>query len=145
MRFWYICKDKWGDEHRQECEAIVKGKFDYETYKNLIRSTAIDEWGIITKKDVAREPEESLVSKLLVAYRGRDREEKDLELIQWIEKQLILECLETSNWRQDITAEKLNLSSRVLNYRVQLYGITHRSWPVNRPDNASILAINQEK
>ncbi len=52
--------------------------------------------------------------------------------LEEVEKTLILQALEQANWIQKDAAALLNISSRVLNYKVKRFGITHESWRQNR-------------
>jgi transcriptional regulator with PAS, ATPase and Fis domain len=47
------------------------------------------------------------------------------------EKGFILQALERSNWIQKEAAKLLGISSRVLNYKIKNYGITHPRWKQN--------------
>jgi transcriptional regulator with GAF, ATPase, and Fis domain len=48
------------------------------------------------------------------------------------EKDLILQALERCAWVQKDAAELLDVSSRVLNYKIKRFGITHARWKQNR-------------
>jgi DNA-binding NtrC family response regulator len=54
--------------------------------------------------------------------------------IRWdeVEKDLILQALNMGGWVQKEAARLLGLSSRVLNYKIKQFGITHPSWKQNR-------------
>lgn len=49
-----------------------------------------------------------------------------------VEKELILQALKMSDWIQKDAAELLGVSSRVLNYKVRRFNITHPQWKRNR-------------
>ena len=49
-----------------------------------------------------------------------------------VEKDLILQALSTSNWVQKEAARLLGLSTRVLNYKIKQFGITHHTWKQNK-------------
>ena len=49
-----------------------------------------------------------------------------------VEESLLLQALERTNWIQKDAANLLNISSRVLNYKIKRFGITHDSWRQNR-------------
>jgi transcriptional regulator with GAF, ATPase, and Fis domain len=49
-----------------------------------------------------------------------------------VEKELILQALKMSDWIQKDAAELLGVSSRVLNYKVRRFHITHPQWKRNR-------------
>ncbi|SFM94221.1 sigma-54 interaction domain-containing protein [Thermodesulforhabdus norvegica] len=51
------------------------------------------------------------------------------------EKQRIIEALEKCNWIQKEAARVLNISPRMLNYKIKKYGITHPQWRVHRKGN----------
>jgi DNA-binding NtrC family response regulator len=54
--------------------------------------------------------------------------------LQWneVEKELILQALSMSGWVQKEAARLLGLTSRVLNYKIKSFGITHSTWKQNR-------------
>ena len=52
--------------------------------------------------------------------------------LEEVEKELIMQALHMSNWVQKDAAELLGVSSRVLNYKVQRFNITHPSWKRNK-------------
>jgi DNA-binding NtrC family response regulator len=54
--------------------------------------------------------------------------------IQWeqVEKDLILQALDMGGWVQKEAARLLGLTSRVLNYKIKQFGITHPSWKQNK-------------
>ncbi len=54
--------------------------------------------------------------------------------LQWddMEKELILQALSMRGWVQKEAAALLGLSTRVLNYKIKQFGITHPSWKANR-------------
>ena len=47
------------------------------------------------------------------------------------EKELILKVLEESLWVQKSAAQKLGISPRALNYKINKFGITHPHWRRN--------------
>jgi len=49
-----------------------------------------------------------------------------------VEKELILQALKMSDWIQKDAADLLGVSSRVLNYKVKRFNITHPQWKRNR-------------
>jgi len=53
---------------------------------------------------------------------------------QWdaMEKGLLLQALSMSNWVQKDAATLLGLSTRVLNYKIKQFGITHPNWRQNK-------------
>ncbi len=54
--------------------------------------------------------------------------------IQWdeVEKEMVLQALAMSGWIQKGAARLLGLSTRVLNYKIKKFGITHSSWIQNK-------------
>ena len=56
------------------------------------------------------------------------------EGVRWeeMEKDLLIQALSMSGWVQKETAKLLGLSTRVLNYKVKHFGITHPSWKHNK-------------
>jgi DNA-binding NtrC family response regulator len=56
------------------------------------------------------------------------------EGLHWaeVEKDLILQALSMSGWVQKKAAQLLGLSTRVLNYKIKGFGITHESWKQNK-------------
>ena len=135
MRIWYVG----ANQDRGECD------YSTEDYLNLARSGSIVEMGVVMKEDIIIQTKENIFETLLIGYNGRDASDAGLDVIEWIEKSLIIKALEFCGWRQDKAAEKLQLSRRTLNYRISQFGITHRSWRINRPEQgASILAINEK-
>ncbi len=49
-----------------------------------------------------------------------------------VEKELILQALKLSDWIQKDAAELLGVSSRVLNYKIKRFNITHPQWKRNK-------------
>ena len=45
---------------------------------------------------------------------------------------MILQALSTSSWVQKEAAKLLGLSTRVLNYKIKQFGITHPTWKQNK-------------
>ncbi|HET6487337.1 MAG TPA: sigma 54-interacting transcriptional regulator, partial [Spirochaetia bacterium] len=54
--------------------------------------------------------------------------------LKWeeVEKDLIVQALSMRGWVQKEAAQLLGLSTRVLNYKIKQFGITHPSWKANR-------------
>ena len=54
--------------------------------------------------------------------------------LQWedMEKDLIVQALSMSGWVQKEAARLLGLSTRVLNYKIKQFGITHSTWKQNK-------------
>jgi len=49
-----------------------------------------------------------------------------------VEKELILQSLKMTDWVQKDAAELLGVSSRVLNYKIKHFQITHPQWKRNK-------------
>jgi transcriptional regulator with GAF, ATPase, and Fis domain len=49
-----------------------------------------------------------------------------------VEKNFVVQALERTNFVQKEAAKLLNVSSRVLNYKIKQFGITHPKWSQNR-------------
>ncbi len=79
---------------------------------------------IISKTPSAEPKNTSSESGIILPEQGVCLEE--------VEENLILQALERSSWVQKDAAELLNVSSRVLNYKVKRFGITHESWRQNK-------------
>ena len=52
--------------------------------------------------------------------------------LEEMEEKLIMQALKQANWIQKDAAALLNVTSRVLNYKVKRFGITHDSWRQNK-------------
>jgi DNA-binding NtrC family response regulator len=54
--------------------------------------------------------------------------------LKWeeVERDLLLQALSMSGWVQKEAARLLGLSTRVLNYKVKQFGITHATWKQNK-------------
>ena len=52
--------------------------------------------------------------------------------LETVEKSLIIQALEQTQWVQKDAAVLLNVTSRVLNYKIKRFEITHRSWRQNK-------------
>jgi len=52
--------------------------------------------------------------------------------LETVEKNLIIQALEQTQWVQKDAAVLLNVTSRVLNYKIKRFEITHRSWRQNK-------------
>ena len=53
--------------------------------------------------------------------------------LEEVERSLIIQALEASGWVQKKAAGLLNISPRVLNYKIKRFEITHEKWIVNSP------------
>ena len=49
-----------------------------------------------------------------------------------VERDFVLQALEMSGWVQKDAAKLLGVSSRVLNYKIKRFGITHPRWKQNK-------------
>lgn len=52
--------------------------------------------------------------------------------LETVEKSLIIQALEQTQWVQKDAAVLLNVTSRVLNYKIKRFEITHKSWRQNK-------------
>ena len=52
--------------------------------------------------------------------------------LEEVEQKLIMQALNQANWIQKDAASMLKVTSRVLNYKVKRFGITHDSWRQNK-------------
>jgi DNA-binding NtrC family response regulator len=64
--------------------------------------------------------------------------EKQIELppggvnLEQVERSFVQQALERAGWVQKEAAKLLGVSSRVLNYKIKRFGMTHPSWKLNR-------------
>ena len=49
-----------------------------------------------------------------------------------VEKELVLQALKVCDWVQKDAASLLGISTRVLNYKIKRFGITHQQWKKNK-------------
>ena len=77
---------------------------------------------IFAQRPYARNPDGN--GQLILPEEGVDLEE--------LEQSFVLQALERSDFVQKEAAKLLNVSSRVLNYKIKQYGITHSNWSQNR-------------
>ena len=91
------------------------------------RAVLMAETGTITPEDLS------------LPFKPEHKASKDLPRIpvgglKWeeMEKDLLLQALSMNGWVQKEAAKLLGLSTRVLNYKVRHFGITHPSWKQNR-------------
>ncbi len=104
-----------------------------ELENTIERAVLMADGEIIEPKDIAiggSRPEEQgrLGSVLRLPPEGIPLEE--------IEKMAILEALRMNDWVQKEAARFLGISSRVMNYKIQKYRITHPRWSRNRAPGA---------
>jgi len=104
-----------------------------ELENTIERAVLMADGEIIEPKDIAiggARPEEQgrLGSILRLPPEGIALEE--------IEKMAILEALRMNDWVQKDAAKFLGISSRVMNYKIQKYRITHPRWSRNRAPGA---------
>ena len=52
--------------------------------------------------------------------------------LEEVERSFVQQALERSGWVQKEAAKLLGVSSRVLNYKIKRFGMTHPSWKLNR-------------
>ncbi len=104
-----------------------------ELENTIERAVLMADGEIIEPKDISiggSRPEEQgrLGSVLRLPPEGIPLEE--------IEKMAILEALRMNDWVQKDAAKFLGISSRVMNYKIQKYRITHPRWSRNRAPGA---------
>ena len=104
-----------------------------ELENTIERAVLMSDGEIIEPRDIAlggNRPEEQgrLGSILRLPPEGIPLEE--------IEKMAILEALRMNDWVQKDAARFLGISSRVMNYKIQKYRITHPRWSRNRAPGA---------
>lgn len=98
-----------------------------ELENTLERAVLLAETDVITRRDLG-----------LPGNSHTNGEEDTVRIppggLKWeeMEKNLILQALEKSNWVQKEAAALLGLTARVLNYRIKQFGITHPSWKQNK-------------
>jgi DNA-binding NtrC family response regulator len=98
-----------------------------ELQNTMERAVLMAEAGEITPEDLALpfKPEARSSEKAIRIPPGG---------LQWneVEKELILQALSMSGWVQKEAARLLGLTTRVLNYKIKGFGITHPTWKQNR-------------
>ncbi len=99
-----------------------------ELENTIERAVIMAEGDAIQPKDVS-----FLLKKELPAARGNGYQLPPGGVrLEEVEKDLLLQALEKTNWVQKHAAELLGLSRRALNYRIQRLAITHPRWKRNR-------------
>lgn len=58
--------------------------------------------------------------------------------LEEVEKNVLIEALKKSDWVQKDAARLLGISRRVINYKIQQFGICHPRWKKNRQDEAKL-------
>ena len=98
-----------------------------ELENTIERTVVMSEGPMISHKDVAANLQKrSRPHSMMEIERGV---ELDLAVQ---EKQVILEALEKTGWVQKEAAVILNISNRVLNYKIKKFGIRHSGWRQNK-------------
>jgi two-component system response regulator AtoC len=102
-----------------------------ELENTIERAVVLADGEKITKDDL----------KLIFAHRSFTRKdegngqlilpEEGVDLDE-LEKNFVVQALERSDYVQKEAAKLLNVSSRVLNYKIKQLGITHPKWSQNR-------------
>jgi DNA-binding NtrC family response regulator len=102
-----------------------------ELENTIERAVVLSEGEKITKEDL----------KLIFAHRPYTRNvegngqlilpEEGVDLDE-LEKSFVVQALERTDYVQKEAAKLLNVSSRVLNYKIKQFGITHSKWSQNR-------------
>ena len=98
-----------------------------ELENTIERAVLMAETDVITAEDLSLpfKPEVSPSQKIIRIPPGG---------LQWndVEKELILQALSMSGWVQKEAARLLGLTTRVLNYKIKRFGITHPTWKQNK-------------
>ncbi|MCX7856485.1 MAG: sigma-54 dependent transcriptional regulator [Deltaproteobacteria bacterium] len=119
---------KYSFRHKKEIKGISKEardlliKYDYpgnvRELENMIeRAIVLTRGEYITKEDLAGISDEEKVEKKITMK----------SVIESIEKSMIVEALQKSNWVQTKAASLLGLSERMLRYKLKKYGIDRES------------------
>ncbi len=124
--------------HREALEMLTSYHWPgniRELENTIERAVLLTEGDIITANEL----------QLLFARRPRGGEQSDsneddgqIKLpaegvkLEEVERSLIIQALERSNWVQKDAATLLNVSGRVFNYKIKRFNITHPSWRQNR-------------
>jgi len=104
-----------------------------ELENTIERAVVLAEGDTITRHDLqfifaqgpgARMVEGNGNGKLILPIEGIDLDE--------LEKSFVIQALERTDFVQKEAAKLLNVSSRVLNYKIKQFGITHPRWSQNR-------------
>ncbi len=98
-----------------------------ELENTLERAVLLCEGEIVTKAGLGRmlTPQKaSTWEKIALPAGGVNLEE--------VERSFVQQALERAGWVQKEAAKLLGISSRVLNYKIKRFGITHPSWKLNR-------------
>jgi len=105
-----------------------------ELENTIERAVVLSDGEKITKNDL----------KLIFAHRPYARHTRSVEGngqlilpeegvdLDELEKNFVVQALERTNYVQKEAAKLLNVSSRVLNYKIKQFGITHPKWSQNR-------------
>jgi transcriptional regulator with GAF, ATPase, and Fis domain len=99
-----------------------------ELENTMERAVLLAEGDMITTEDL----------NLFFAHEGQKDDAERIRLpaagirLEDAERDLIEQALERSGWVQKEAARLLGVSSRSLNYKIKIFGITHPSWRQNR-------------
>jgi DNA-binding NtrC family response regulator len=98
-----------------------------ELENTIERAVLMAETDVVTAEDLSLpfKPEVSDSQKVIRIPPGG---------LQWndVEKELIIQALSMSGWVQKEAARLLGLTTRVLNYKIKSFGITHPTWKQNK-------------
>jgi DNA-binding NtrC family response regulator len=99
-----------------------------ELENTMERAVLLSEGDRITREEIER----------FLTRGGVNGQEEELKLpaqgvhLEDVERSFVLQALKRTGWVQKEAAKLLNVSSRVLNYKIKRFGITHPSWKQNR-------------
>ncbi len=116
--------------HRDAVEMLMKYHWPgniRELENTIERAVVMTEGEVITPNEL-----ELIFAKRPSPERGDVTLTPSGVRLEEVEKKLVLEALEMTNWVQKDAAVLLNVSGRVLNYKIKRFGITHPSWRQNR-------------
>jgi len=115
----------------KSAEQIIDAKrfmYDCKTGKNVHNLTIHDVWGLLGQ---------NWESNFRVYIPDSDYDDSDDVIhtsgssLAMIERGAIIKALENNNFVQNAAAHELDITPRVMNYKIQQYGITHPGWKRN--------------
>jgi DNA-binding NtrC family response regulator len=100
------------------------------------RAVSVCEGETILPKDLP--PAVRLQAASSLAEDAKDKEKRLVEIVDDFERKLILDALEQSKWKKTDAAKLLGINVKLLDYRIEKYGLPGRSRPSqNRPPHPS--------
>jgi transcriptional regulator with PAS, ATPase and Fis domain len=99
-----------------------------ELENTMERAVVLCEGDMITSEELGR----------LLSHKEGSAAEREIKLpapgvvLEQVERSLVEQALERCRWVQKEAAKLLGVSSRVLNYKIKQFGMTHPSWKQNR-------------